>query len=162
MYCDQHTDAITEYNNLELALNDNLFDPESLYDYMITKENNLHAKIMKDKDFEMAKLKYKYIDKEIELTKARAELASATKMDNKSEKKSDFLPMTRPKSRKRLELIDEESDINTISDSSSVSVSGKKSISGNKSKTRKSSSSNNYSNGKKQSTKKSNSNIIKI
>ncbi|XWV26653.1 hypothetical protein QJ857_gp0407 [Tupanvirus soda lake] len=45
--------------------------------FLITKEKNLHERLMKEKEMELAKLKYQHIDKEIELTKAQAELAKA-------------------------------------------------------------------------------------
>ena len=44
------------------------------YEYIITKENNIHNRIMKDKEIELTKIKYQNIDKEIELIKAQIEL----------------------------------------------------------------------------------------
>lgn len=91
---------------------------------MMIKEKNTHEKVIKEIDLEMAKLKYKYMDKEIELTKAQTELASVTKSDMASEKSKNNKP----------DLIKEKSD-SSISNSDNSCKYSKSSI--NKSVKRK-------------------------
>ena len=90
-------DIISEYIDFELNIRNNLIDHES-YDYLMTKERNHHEKIIKQyddsirkTDFEISKLKYRYIDKEIQLVKAQSELASITKFDIKRENTQTYL-----------------------------------------------------------------------
>lgn len=82
-------DMISEYINLILSLDNNIFGQKHLYDYLMTKEKNHHEQIIKQYDdsirktgLEISKLKYKYIDKEIQLVNAQTELASITKSNN--------------------------------------------------------------------------------
>jgi hypothetical protein len=85
---DNSQNDIIEYNNLEMILNQNsLYMDKNKYEYLIIKENNNHALVMKDKELELTKLKYANIDKEIELIKAQTEYETI-KTKNINHKKS--------------------------------------------------------------------------
>ena len=70
-------DEIYHFVNSEIiSSNNNLFSLNAYYDYLKTKENNHHEKILTE-------LKYKNIDKEIKLTEAKIKLALLNKKNTK-------------------------------------------------------------------------------
>lgn len=65
---------INDYIEIELNFQDNPFNPESMYEYMMLKEKNTHDKFMMSANIELhklelEKLKHRDIDKEIQLAK---------------------------------------------------------------------------------------------
>jgi hypothetical protein len=81
-------DMFGYYIDFHINLENNQIDDES-YDRMMAEENENHEKIMKQYDdsikkneLKLAKLEHKYFDKEMQLRKAQAELASVTKANS--------------------------------------------------------------------------------
>ena len=74
-------DEITNYVNLEIDLNASILDTKSYYKYITMKEKNYHnrylkehEKFMSESETNLTKLRYKYIDKEIELAKIQSQI----------------------------------------------------------------------------------------